>query len=116
VITNQLKGYILVGLSGLFYGLVGYFGFKALESSPDVANMLFWRFLISAIFIGLFLIPKLASLRIDLPSFLRVFCAGALFYIASTYAYFSAISLMGTGVAMAIFFTYPAIVVLCNWF
>jgi drug/metabolite transporter (DMT)-like permease len=115
MISNEIKGYILVGLSGLFYGLVGYFGYHALESSPNVANMLFWRFLISAVFIGLFMLPKISQMRGNLSVMLRVFSAGALFYIASTFAYFSAISQIGTGIAMAIFFTYPAMVVLCNW-
>lgn len=112
---TELKGIICVILSGLLYGLVGYFGVNALASSSSLSNMLFWRFLISFVFIGILLIPKLPRVMENFSLMLSIFIAGALFYGSSTFAYFAATASIGTGMAMVIFFTYPAMVILCNW-
>ncbi|HLF67247.1 MAG TPA: DMT family transporter, partial [Gammaproteobacteria bacterium] len=112
----EIKGIIYVILSGLFYGLVGYFGMQALEHTPSIANMLFWRFIIASLFIALFMLPQLKKMKIDWPAMTMIFTASAIFYGSSTFAFFTASQQMGTGVAMVIFFTYPAIVILCNRF
>lgn len=46
---------------------------------------------------------------------LKMMLYGGVFYTASATIYFSACSYIGTGLAMVIFFTYPAIVMLFNW-
>ncbi len=112
----EIKGIIYVILSGLFYGLVGYFGTQALEYSPSIANMLFWRFVIASLFIALFMLPQLKEMKIHWPAMGMIFSASAIFYGSSTFFYFTASQQMGTGIAMVIFFTYPAIVILCNRF
>jgi drug/metabolite transporter (DMT)-like permease len=112
---DELKGIVCVTLSGLLYGFVGYFGVSALTATASIPNMLFWRFLIALIFIGLFLLPHLSKFKENRAALFGVFTAGALFYGSSTYAFFSASKTIGTGMSMVIFFTYPAVVIFCNW-
>jgi drug/metabolite transporter (DMT)-like permease len=112
----EIRGIIYIILSGFLYGFLGFFGVNALQSSADIANMLFWRFFISGVFIAIFLVPKIKNIKMDLPLMLTILTASAIFYGSSTFAYFTAVAHIGTGLAMVIFFTYPAIVVLCNRF
>ncbi|MFA6058616.1 MAG: DMT family transporter [Taibaiella sp.] len=114
--SNEIRGIIYIILSGFLYGFLGFFGYGALQSSGDIANMLFWRFLIAGVFIALVMLPKLKEIRIDIPVMLIILVASAIFYGTSTYAFFYSSTYIGTGLAMVIFFTYPAIVVLCNRF
>lgn len=116
--NKELKGIACVTLTGLLYGLLGYFGVKALEYTPHISNMLFWRFFIATVFIALFLIPQFFYQGIGKATpgvILSIFLGGAVFYVSSSYAFFIASKSIGTGLAMVIFFTYPAIVILCNW-
>lgn len=115
-IKAELRGIIYIILSGFFYGFLGYFGYYALQASPDVANMLFWRFLIASVFIALVMLPKIKTMKFDLPLIAMILLLSGIFYGSSTFAYFSATSHIGTGIAMVIFFTYPAMVILCNRF
>lgn len=115
VLSNEIKGVIYVILSGLFYGLLGYFGINALFFSGEIANMLFWRFFIGALFIGVFLAPQLKKIEFDWPKVAMIFTAAGIFYGFGTFAFFAASQHLGTGIAMVLFFTYPAIVVFSNW-
>ncbi|MGA2655027.1 MAG: DMT family transporter [Gammaproteobacteria bacterium] len=116
-LNNETKGIIYIILSGFLYGFLGFFGVKAMESSSgDIANMLFWRFLIASSFILLVMLPKLKEMKVDLSAMLAILIGSAIFYGSSTLAFFASSTHIGTGLAMVIFFTYPAIVVLCNRF
>ncbi len=112
----EIRGIIYIILSGFLYGFLGFFGYGALQASADIANMLFWRFFIASIFIALVLLPQLKQIKIDIPIMLTILTASAIFYGTSTFAYFLSAAHLGTGLAMVVFFTYPAIVVLCNRF
>lgn len=114
--SNEIRGIIYIILSGFLYGFLGFFGYGALQSSGDIANMLFWRFAIASAFIALVMLPKLKEIKLDWPVMLMLLSGAAIFYGASTSAFFASSVHVGTGLAMVIFFTYPAIVVLCNRF
>jgi drug/metabolite transporter (DMT)-like permease len=119
LLSDQYKGAIYAILSGLSYGFLGYFGVKLMESGLSIYNMLFWRFIISALFIALILFSKIVKTPKDsenahLKILLQVFFSGALFYAPCTIIYFFSSEYIGTGLAMVIFFTYPAIVMLLN--
>jgi drug/metabolite transporter (DMT)-like permease len=115
-LSIETKGIIYIILSGFLYGFLGYFGVNAMKSSPDIANMLFWRFFIASVFIALVMLPKLKEMKIDWSTMFAILIGSAIFYGTSTSAYFASSTHIGTGLAMVIFFTYPAIVVLCNRF
>lgn len=116
-LSNETKGVIYVILSGFLYGFLGFFGVKAMDaSSSDIANMLFWRFLIASVFIFLVMLPKIKTITLDWSVMFLLLTGSAIFYGTSTSAFFASAEHIGTGLGMVIFFTYPAIVVLCNRF
>ncbi|KTD17238.1 DMT family transporter [Legionella jordanis] len=102
-------------LSGLFFGLIGYFGVSIMNAHVSVNNMLFWRFLVSGLFIILLLTPNLKSLQIGIKEIGKISFYGAAFYGTCSILYFLATEYIGSGLAMVIFFTYPSIVLLINF-
>ncbi len=113
-ISEQKLGAFCAAASGLCYGLVGYFGLHIIHDDFSVSTMLFWRFFIAASLIGLVLVPQFKQgVSLDKQG-LKVFFYGLLFYGTSTTLYFSASEHIGTGVAMVILFTFPALVMLIN--
>lgn len=108
------NGVFFAVLSGLFFGLLGYFGLSVINAKISVPTMLFWRFLISSLFILLLLSPQLANLK-KLPiETAKVIVYGLFFYGSTSIFYFIAAQYIGSGLAMVIFFTYPALVMLIN--
>ncbi|MBS0656508.1 MAG: DMT family transporter [Verrucomicrobia bacterium] len=108
------RGALLAMLAGLCYGLVGFFGMSIIKADCSVSAMLFWRFFVSSLFMAVVLIPKYRTLvPIDRQS-IQAFLYGMLFYGTSTTLYFIASLYIGTGLAMVIFFTFPAFVMLIN--
>lgn len=114
--SKEHRGSLYAILSGFLYGFVGYFGVSVIQASISVSNMLFWRFFISSIVIGAFVIIKRNHPKTSLKDMGIAFINGALFYAFSTMLYFFACPYIGSGLAMVIFFTYPAMVLLLNHF
>lgn len=50
---RALRGTILVALSGIFYGTLAYFGTMLIRENFSIPAMLFWRFLIAAVWMFL---------------------------------------------------------------
>ena len=117
VISLFLKniGAFYATLSGLFFGLIGYFGVSVIQENISVPNMLFWRFLISSLFIFFLLLPQLGNLKLTAIETLKVFIYGLIFYGSTSTLYFLSAEYTGSGIAMVIFFTYPALVMLINY-
>ncbi len=116
IFSQENRGIFYALTSGLLYGLIGYFGVSIIRANHSVFNMLFWRFLVAAL---LMVVPLLFLYKKNGESCsgsLKMFMAGAAFYAASTVLYFLASQHIGTGLAMVLFFTYPAIVMLLNWY
>lgn len=107
-------GVLFVLLSGLFFGLIGYFGLSAMNANLSVYTMLMWRFLVSSLFIFILVIPQIKLLTVHKLSLLSVFFYGMVFYSTTAIFYFLASVHLGSGLAMVIFFTYPAFVMLIN--
>lgn len=111
------KGVLYALSSGLLYGLVGYFGMNIIASGCSIYSMLFWRFFAASLIIlvsSFFVTGKYN--RINLRDAGRIFFYGGVFYSISTVVYFFASKYVGTGLAMVILFTYPALVMMINWF
>lgn len=111
--TNRM-GVLYVLLSGLFFGLLGYFGISAMNANLSVYNMLLWRFLVSSVFIFILIAPQIRLLTVNKAELLKVFFYGMAFYSTTAIFYFVASVRLGSGLAMVIFFTYPAFVILIN--
>ena len=113
-LSNYQKGALYAITSGLCYSLLGYFGVTIMQAGSSVFNMLFWRFLISALFVLILLIPKYKTILQSPKSILKVLISGMAFYGTSSIAFFMSSCYIGTGLAMIIFFIYPAIVMIVN--
>lgn len=111
--TNRI-GVLYVLLSGLFFGLLGYFGISAMNANLSVYNMLLWRFLVSSLFIFILIAPQITLLTNHKVELIKVFFYGMAFYSTTAIFYFLASVHLGSGLAMVIFFTYPAFVILIN--
>ncbi len=102
--------------SGLTYSLLGYFGIALLKQGASVPNMLFWRFFISFLFaVIILLVQKRTALaqiftrKLIVPSII-----GSILFSFSAIIFFSSCLKIGTGLAMVIFFIYPAIIMTIN--
>lgn len=113
--SHTYKGSFLAILSGFLYGFVGYFGVSAIEKSHSVVNMLFWRFFISSLLIGGYLVLKKKPQTLPFKEIKNAFINGAIYYAISTTLYFFACPYIGSGLAMVIFFTYPVMIILLNY-
>ncbi|WED44306.1 DMT family transporter [Legionella cardiaca] len=109
------NGAFFAAISGLFFGLIGYFGVSVINANVSINNMLFWRFLVSSLFMCVLLLPQLKNLNINGIELIKITFYGAAFYGTCSILYFLAAQYIGSGLAMVIFFTYPAIVMLINF-
>lgn len=114
----QIQAILLVALSGILYGFMGFFGTHILRDHFSVENMLFWRFFIAGIWMFAYAAFKhekfiagwSGSGTLTLP-----FILSAIFYAGSSGFYFLASEKTGTGLAMVIFFCYPVFVAGFAW-
>lgn len=99
--------------SGFLYGLLGYFGVGAMHGGSSVSNMLFWRFLLSGLFIAVIALFSKVNFRemniIGSKALILLLC-GLMFYGPSSIVYFMGSKYIGTGLSMVIFFIYPAMI------
>lgn len=115
LLNQEQKGSLYALLSGFSYGLLGYFGIKIMDAGLSVFNMLFWRFFVASLLIIVIMCVQTRSERGSRTDMFKMFCCGALLHGTGSIIYFLASKYIGTGLAMVIFFTFPAIVMLINW-
>jgi drug/metabolite transporter (DMT)-like permease len=113
-LSNQKTGALYAISSGLCYSLIGYFGITILQAGSSVSNMLFWRFLISSFCTLILLIPQYKTISFLRRDNFKVLLSGMAFYSTSSIVFFMSSIYIGTGLAMIIFFIYPAIVMIIN--
>lgn len=115
--TKILQASLLVALSGILYGFLGFLGSKLLDENLSISTMLFWRFLIAGIWMLPFVIKKAPSkwYTLDKRLIIVTLFLGAIGYAGSSGFYFMASERIGTGIAMVIFFAYPIIIALASW-
>lgn len=114
----QIKAALLVALSGILYGFMGFFGTKILKEHFSVESMLFWRFFIAGIWMfiyAMFKHEKFISGWSTSGTFTLPFILSAICYAGSSGFYFLACQHTGTGLAMVIFFSYPVFVAAFAW-
>lgn len=110
--NSKLRGTVMVALSGMLYGLLGYFGIQLINQGLSVPNMLFWRFFIATVWmLGLSVISgQRTDARLGRHTIL-LGAIGAICYIGgSAFYYLSAIHI-GTGPAMVLMYSFPIFVV-----
>ncbi len=112
----EQRGSLYAISSGFLYGFIGYFGLSAINNHLSTSTMLFWRFLISSILIALIIIPQFKTVQQEGKQMLIAFAAGVFYYGVSTLLYFYASLYIGSGLSMVIFFTYPVLIMVLNYF
>jgi drug/metabolite transporter (DMT)-like permease len=111
---RRKTGIIYVVLSGVFFGFIGYFGMTVLHAQLSVNALLFWRFLVSTLFMAGVLMVQRTGYAFPPKCVFKSIASGALLYGPSSALYFVAAQAIGSGVAMVLFFTFPAMVMLLN--
>lgn len=112
---HKKMGVLYVALSGFFFGFIGYFGISIMHAHISVNTMLFWRFLVSGLFMFAIILFQPQLWRTPPQDMLKAFLYGFIFYGPSSMLFFMAADYIGTGLAMVIFYTFPAMVLFFNF-
>lgn len=108
-------GAMLVIISGLLYGMIGYFGMHLFYQGFSVPAMLFWRFLVASVWMlgfGVLTGHSFASTKQQLSKVLTMATIGSVSYAGGSAFFYLAGLIIGTGTAMVIFFSFPVFVTL----
>lgn len=111
----KTRGYILAALSAISYGVIPLFAIPLKRIGFPFDTALFYRFLISAAVIGLFLLVKKVDMRITGRQ-AGVLALLGLMYAGSSEFLFVGYDYMPAGVASTILFIYPVLVALIMGF
>lgn len=111
----KTKGYIIAAISAISFGLIPIFilPLKRIQFSMDVT--LFYRFLFSALMVGVYLLSKKISLKINKRE-LGVLAILGLCYALSSEFLFIGYDYLSAGIASTVLFVYPVLVVLIMFF
>ncbi len=109
---TQQKAHLLIIISGVCYGLMGYFGTKLIALDISIVCMLFWRFFIAAIW----LVPLNVKHFTQQNFPIKTLALYVLSYCGSSFFYFIATQYAGTGIPMVIFFAFPIIVLVWSYY
>src|ERR1700704_3613667 len=114
LIISEKRGDGFAILSGLLYGLLGYFGMVLIRSGLSPFNLSFWRFFLSLVFLWVIFISQPMKNLSNFKEHIKAVACGALFYSGPSTLFFIASQYIGTGQSMVIFFSFPAFVMVLN--
>lgn len=108
--SNVKKGYIFGIIGAALYGSNPLFALPLYDMDMDVGHILLWRYLIAIVFMAGVLIIRKESFKISLKETALLFGMGV-FFSTSSFSLFKSYEFMAAGLATAIQFVYPAMVV-----
>ncbi len=108
---NTILGYIAGIVTGVTYGLNPLFAKPLLEMGVSVDTMLSIRYLLAVVILGIWLVVRKESLRVNAAQTLRLVMLGILFALSSATLFFS-YKFIPAGLATTIVFLYPVLVAL----
>ncbi len=106
-----LVGYIAGIITGVTYGLNPLFAMPLMNADAPVENILFFRYGLSVLILGCWLLAKHESFRVSGKQLVRLLILGACFTMSSLFL-FEAYRLIPSGMATTIVFLYPVLVAL----
>jgi drug/metabolite transporter (DMT)-like permease len=111
-------GAFLAALSGALFGLMGFLGTRLLQLHYTVGNMLFWRFCVATLWMlmATLLWKKKLVKKLNKQALIQTLGIAAFLYSAGSSLYFLSSQFIGTGLAMALFFSFPIFVALFSCF
>lgn len=117
-VSPKMRGTFYCIASGSLFGLMGIFATGLYAQHFTIPNVLFWRFFIATLWLTAyrqFTKTPINTTTSKHASFLKVILLASFAYSSNTLFYFIAAKSIGTGIAMVIFFTFPAIVTFHSW-
>ncbi|AZL15104.1 DMT family transporter [Rickettsiales endosymbiont of Stachyamoeba lipophora] len=110
------KAILNASLSAFFYGLMAFFIVKLHKHAIPVEVVLFWRFALAIIvIIALKPTVTLNLLNYHNPQYLKLFFISLIFFTGSSFFFFKSVVLIGSGLAITIFFLFPIFVIFYEW-
>lgn len=106
---NQLRGLLYGIVSSSTFGLIPLFALPALQAGVSLDSVMFYRFGLSALALGIWLLVRGEDLRISFKEFGVLFGLG-LFYAVTALLLTTAYLYIPSGVATTIHFLYPVVV------
>ncbi len=108
---DSLIGYIAGIITGVTYGLNPLFAMPLMNAGAPVENILFFRYGLSVLILGCWLLAKHENFRVSGKQLVRLLILGACFTMSSLFL-FEAYRLIPSGMATTIVFLYPVLVAL----
>ena len=108
---NRIKGLVYGVISSSTFGLIPFFALPVLRSGVGVNSLVFYRFALSAILMGIILMLKHIDFRVNMKE-LGVLSALGLFYALTGILLTSSYLYLPSGIATTIHFLYPVVVTL----
>lgn len=105
----KLKGYAYGLISSISYGLIPLFILPIKQANFPIDTTLFYRFFFSALIVGVYLLIKKKSFKIELKQIPVLIILGLLYGISAD-ALFLGYDYLSAGIASTLLFVYPLIV------
>lgn len=106
---NAIIGYPAGIITGITYGLNPLFGVPLMKNGAAIESILFFRYAIAVLFLGLFLLLSKQSFKISRKEASVLLVLGLL-YTSSSIFLFEAYNYIASGLATTIIFLYPVVV------
>lgn len=106
---NAIIGYPAGIITGITYGLNPLFGVPLMKNGAAIESILFFRYAIAVLFLGLFLLLSKQSFKISRKE-TGVLLVLGLLYTSSSIFLFEAYNYIASGLATTIIFLYPVLV------
>ena len=104
-------GYVAGIVTGVTYGLNPLFAVPLMKQGVQVDTILFFRYFLAVIILGIWLMFRKENFRINLHQFRQLVILG-LFFSMSSFSLFEAYNYIPSGIATTIVFLYPVLVAL----
>ena len=112
--TDTVKGYILGAVAAVSYGTNPLFAVPLYEAGLSVGSVLFYRYVIATMLLGLVMLKRGNSFRLSRRQIPLMFLQGVLFALSSV-GLFEAYRYMDVGIASTMLFVEPIIIALILW-
>ncbi len=107
----KAKGYLLAAISAATYGMNPLFALPLYEDGMGVDSVLFFRYLFALPMVGLLLISRGRSFKMEKREIVPMLMVGV-FFVLSSITLFRSYHYMDSGIASTILFVYPVMVAL----
>lgn len=103
-------GVILSFISANGFGLIPIFAIYAYDGGATVETLLFFRFVLAALFFFLYTFISKQELKVNKVTLLYLVLMGCVLYTLQSACYFSSVRYIPASLAVLLFYTYPVLV------